>query len=47
MKLCHVHVDVGPQRVEGFTRHRRRGRGDEIMGVDAERMLQSIHTNFV
>ena len=32
--LCHVHVDVGPRQPDGFPRHRRRGRGDEIMGVD-------------
>ena len=47
MKLCHVHADVGPRSPKGFPHHRRRGRGDEIMGVDAERMLQIIHTNFV
>ena len=40
-------VDVGPRWPEGFPRHRWRGRGDNIMGVDAERTLQSIHTNFV
>ena len=45
--IYHMHVDVGPRWPEGFPRHRRRGRGDDIMGVDAERMLQSIHTNFV
>ena len=39
--------DVGPQRLEGFPHHRQRGRGDDTMGVDVERMLQSIHTNFV
>ena len=42
-----MHVDVGPWWPEGFPRYRRRGRGDDIMGVDAERMLQSIHTNFM
>ena len=42
-----MYVDVRPRRPDGFPRHRRRGRGDEIMGVDAERMLQRIHTNFV
>ena len=45
--IYHMHVDVGPWWPKGFPRHRRRGRGDDIMGVDAERMLQSIHTNFV
>ena len=34
-------------RLEGFPHHRQRGRGDDITGVDAEQMLQSIHTNFV
>ena len=47
MTICHVYEDVGPRWPDGFPRHRRRGRGDDIMGVDAERMLQSIHTNFV
>ena len=47
MKLCRVHADVGPQRPEGFPRHRRRGVGDEIMGLDVDWTLQSIHTNFV
>ena len=45
--IYHMHVDVGPWQPEGFPHHRRRGRGDEIMGVDAERTLQSIHTNFM
>ena len=43
----HLCADVGPRQLEGFPHHRRRGRGYDIMGVDAERMLQSIHTNFV
>ena len=47
MKFFHVHEDVGPQQPECFPCHRQRGRGDDIMGVDAEQMLQSIHTNFV
>ena len=42
-----MHADVGPRRPKGFPRHRWRGRGDDIMGVDAERTLQSIHANFV
>ena len=45
--IYHLYVYVGPQWPEGFPRHRRRGRGDDITGVDAEPMLQSIHTNFV
>ena len=45
--IYHTHADVGPQRPKGFPHHRRRGRGDDITGVDAEWMLQSIHTNFV
>ena len=47
MILGHVHADVGPRRPDGLPHHRWRGREDEIMGVDGERMLQSIHTNFV
>ena len=47
MTICHVYGDVGPRRPDAFPRHRRRGRGDDIVGVDAERTLQSIHTNFV
>ena len=47
MTSSHVYADVGPQWPEGFPCHKRRGRGDDITGVDAERMLQSIHTNFV
>ena len=42
-----MYADVGPWQPNGFPRHRRRGRGDDIMGVDAERTLQSIHTKFV
>ena len=45
--IYHLCADVGPRRPEGFPRHRWRGRGDDITGVAAERMLQSIHTNFV
>ena len=45
--IYHLFADVGPGRPEGFPRHRRRGRRDDIMGVDAEQTLQSIHTNFV
>ena len=40
-----MYADVGPRRPEGFPCNRRRGRGDDITGVDAERMLQSIPTN--
>ena len=48
MMICmHMHVDVGPRQPSSFPRHRWRGRGDDIMGVDGEKMLQSIHTNFV
>ena len=42
-----MYADLGPWWPEGFPRHRQRGRGDDIMGVDAERMVQSILTNFV
>ena len=45
--ISHMYADVGPQWPDSFHRHRRRRRGDNIMGVDAEHMLQSIHTNFV
>ena len=45
--IYHLCADVGLRQREGFPRHRQRGRGDDIMGVDAERTLQSIHTNFV
>ena len=44
---CHVYANVGPQWLDGFSHHQWRGRGDEIMGVDVERTLQRIHTNFV
>ena len=47
MTICHVYADVAPWHPKGFPHHQRRGRGDDIMGVDAERMLQSIHTNFI
>ena len=47
MTIYHVYADVGPRRPDGFPHHRRRGRGDDIMGADAERTLQGIHTNFV
>ena len=42
-----MYADVGPRWPDSFPHHRRRGRGDDIMGVDAEQTLQSIHTNFV
>ena len=42
-----MYADVGPWWLQGFPHHRQRGRGDNITGVDAEQMLQSIHTNFV
>ena len=45
--IYHMHANVRPWQPEGFPHHRRMGRGDDIKGVDAERMLQSIHTNFV
>ena len=45
--IYHMHADVGPWHPEGFPCHIWKGRGDDIMGVDAERMLQSINTNFV
>ena len=38
---------MGPRRPEGFPHHRQRGRGDDITGVDAKRMLQKIHTKFM
>ena len=47
MTISHVYADVGPRRADGFPRHRRRGIRDDIMGADAEWMLQSIHPNFV
>ena len=46
MTICHVYVDVGPRRPDGFPHHRRRGRGDDIMEAYVEWLLQSIHTNF-
>ena len=45
--IYHLCAYVGPWRPEGFPRHRQRGRRDDITGVDAKQMLQSIHTNFV
>ena len=45
--IYHLCADVGPRWPEGFPRHRQRGRGDDIMGVDAEQTLHIIHTNFV
>ena len=42
-----MYADVGPRQPKGFPLHRRRGRGDDITGVDAEWTLQIIHTNFV
>ena len=42
-----MHADVGPRWPDNFPRNIWRGRGDDIMGVDIEWMLQSIHTNFV
>ena len=45
--ISHMYADVGPQWPDSFHHHRRRRRGDDITGVDEERMLQSIHTNSV
>ena len=42
-----MYANVGPRWPDGFPCHRLRGRGDDIMGVNVERMLQRIHTNFV
>ena len=42
-----MYADVGPWWPDGFPHQRQRGRGDEIMGVDVDQTLQSIHTNFV
>ena len=47
MTICHVYANVGPRRLDGFPHHQWRGRGDDIMGVDAKWTLQSIHKNFV
>ena len=47
MTIYHVYANVGPRRPEGFPHHQWRGRGDEIMGVDAKRTIQRIHTKFV
>ena len=47
MTSYHIYADVGPWWPEGFPRHRKRGRGDDITGVDMEQTLQKIHTNFV
>ena len=47
MTICHVYADVGTRWPYGFPHHKRRGKGDDIMDMDAKRMLQSIHTNFV
>ena len=47
MTSYQVYVDVGLWRPEGFPHHRWRGRGDDIMGVDAEQTLQIIHTKFM
>ena len=46
MTICHVYANVGSRRPDEFPRHRRRGSEYDIMGADAERTLQSIHTNF-
>jgi hypothetical protein len=40
-----VIADVGLQRPEGFLRHRRRHQGDEVVGGEAERVLQNIQGN--
>ena len=42
-----MYADVGPRWPNDFPRHRQRGRGDDIMGVDVEQTLQSIHKDFV
>ena len=45
--IGHVYVDVCSRRPDGFPQHRRRGRGDDIVDVNVECMLQNIHTKFV
>ena len=45
--ICHVYADVGPWRPDGFPCHKQKGIGHDIIGVDAERTLQIIHTNFL
>jgi hypothetical protein len=36
---------VGPRWPEGLPRHRRRNRGDEAVGGEAERVLQNVQGN--
>jgi hypothetical protein len=36
---------VGPRRSDGLPRHRRRHRGDEAVGGEAERVLQNMQGN--
>jgi hypothetical protein len=36
---------VGPQRPEGFLRHRWRHRADEAVGGEVERVLQNVQGN--
>jgi hypothetical protein len=36
---------VGPRRLEGFPRHRRRNRGDEVARGESERVLQNVQGN--
>lgn len=38
---------MGPERPDGFPRHRHRGRGDEEMAVKTERVLYAVQRNLV
>ena len=41
-----VCADVGLRWMSVFPRYRQRGWGDDMIGIDAERMLQNIQNNF-
>ena len=38
--IDHAYADVGPRQLDGYPRHRWRGRGDDIIGVVVEHTLQ-------
>ena len=44
--IDHMYAYVGPRWPDGFSWHRRRGRGDDMIRADVEQMLQNIHENF-
>jgi hypothetical protein len=45
LKKMVSYADVGPQQLDGFPRHRRMNRGDELVRGDVKRVVQNVQGN--